>query len=63
MFIRFFDNRDNTIPNDSIKLGHKSRLNSNPQLDHDVFIYITDWMTRNPNGKVDFLWASAAGIM
>lgn len=63
LFLRFFSDKDDQIPMDSVKVGHKSVLKEGSLIGEDEIHLIENWMVGRPNGKVDFLWASAEGIM
>ena len=62
LLIRFFLNKESVIPYNSNKVAHKNNIEASRDAD-ELGRDMLDWMNRHPNGKVDFVWASAEGIM
>lgn len=56
-YIRFFRNRQDTIPNHSYQLLPPGKQNNNSIHDTpvEVYEYQDGWMKTYPNGKVDFI--------
>jgi hypothetical protein len=56
LFIRFFRNKEETIPHDSWGVCKKSEYDERHFIQSDAVNAIGQWMTLYPNGKVDFVW-------
>ena len=61
LYIQFYDNVNSTIPYNSWKVGDKNELSSRQHI-VGLVDNIVNWMELYPNGKVDFVWLSNAGI-
>ena len=57
-YIRFFENRNDTIPVNSYEVCPGGNYKSNCiSSDSDTIVnHINDWMNQHDNGKVDFVW-------
>ena len=63
LFIRFFASADDPIPYEVQKVGHKSDVSAYNLVNNKHVISISTWMNDYPNGKVEFMWAHARGIL
>lgn len=57
-FIRFFRNKEDTMPLTSFQLAPVDKQTNNTILDtpDNVYEHINEWMKLYSNGKVDFVW-------
>ena len=57
LFIRFFENKEDQIPKDSMFLCNQNAGETNRLAAiADVASNVADWVERKPNGKVDYVW-------
>jgi len=56
LYIRLFQHKDDVIPDNSEIIGTFEGLVSVPLAGDEVAYQISDWMTKHPDGKVDFVW-------
>lgn len=57
-YIRFFKNKEDTIPLTSFQLSSVDKQTNNTILNtpEQVYEHINEWMEFYANGKVDFVW-------
>lgn len=58
-YIRFFRNKEDSMPNNSYQLIKSNERPTNNTVfynENTVFRFIDNWMEMYPNGKVDFVF-------